>query len=83
MSPVYNPGDFAFVEPSTPVEAGDDVLVRLTTGETMLKRLRSCHNGIQLESYNESGTLFFAPEEVSWMYYVAHPVRRKKIKTRF
>ncbi len=83
MSPVYNPGDFAFVEPSTPVEAGDDVLVRLTTGETMLKRLRSCHNGIQLESYNEPGTLFFAPEEVSWMYYVAHPVRRKKIKTRF
>ncbi len=83
MSPVYNPGDFAFVEPSTEVEAGDDVLVRLTTGETMLKRLRSSHNGFQLESYNEPGTLFFKPEEVSWVYYVAHPVRRKKIKTRF
>ncbi|WP_367394544.1 S24 family peptidase [Cupriavidus sp. Agwp_2] len=83
MSPVYNPGDFAFVEPSTEVEAGDDVMVRLTSGETMLKRLRSMHNGVQLESYNEPGTLFFKPEEVSWIYYVAHPVRRKKIKTRF
>lgn len=83
MSPVYNPGDYAFVEPSTEVEPGDDVLVRLGSGETMLKRLRSSHNGIQLESYNESGTLFFRPDEVTWMYYVAHPVRRKKIKTRF
>lgn len=83
MSPVYNPGDFAFVEPSTQVEAGDDVLVRLTSGETILKRLRSAHNGVQLESYNEPGTLFFSPDQVSWMYYVAHPVRRKKIKTRF
>lgn len=83
MSPVYNPGDYAFVEPSTQVDAGDEVLVRLTTGETMLKLLRSSHNGIQLASYNEPEVFFFKPEDISWMYYVAHPVRRKKIKTRF
>jgi phage repressor protein C with HTH and peptisase S24 domain len=83
MAPVYNPGDFAFVEPGTEVELGDDVLVRLSTGETMLKQLRSLRNGVQLGSYGEPGTLFFKPEEITWMYYVAHPVRRKKIKTRF
>jgi phage repressor protein C with HTH and peptisase S24 domain len=83
MAPVYNPGDFAFVEPGTEVELGDDVLVRLTAGGTMLKQLRSLRNGVQLGSYNEPGTLFFKPEEIAWMYYVAHPVRRKKIKTRF
>lgn len=84
MVPVYNPGDFAFVEPSTEVDLGDDVLVRLNTGETMLKQLRVRRdNGIQLGSYGEPGTLYFKPDEITWMYYVAHPVRRKKIKTRF
>ncbi|AGW94628.1 hypothetical protein N234_31760 [Ralstonia pickettii DTP0602] len=83
MAPVYNPGDFAFVEPGTEVELGDDVLVRLGTGETILKRLQSLRNGVQLGSYSEPGILFFKPEEITWMYYVAHPVRRKKIKTRF
>ena len=84
MVPVYNPGDFAFVEPGTEIDLGDDVLVRLKTGETMLKRLLVRRpDGIQLGSYGEPGTLYFKPEEITWMYYVAHPVRRKKIKTRF
>lgn len=84
MAPVYNPGDFAFVEPGTEIDLGDDVLVRLQTGETMLKRLLVRRSeGIQLGSHSEPGTLFFKPEEITWMYYVAHPVRRKKIKTRF
>jgi len=84
MAPVYNPGDFAFVEPGVEVDLGDDVLVRLATGETMLKRLLVRRDdGIQLGSYGEPGTLFFRPDEITWMYYVAHPVRRKKIKTRF
>lgn len=84
MVPVYNPGDFAFVEPETEIDLGDDVLVRLNTGETMLKRLLVRRpDGIQLGSYGEPGTLYFRPDEITWMYYVAHPVRRKKIKTRF
>ncbi|WP_171518235.1 helix-turn-helix transcriptional regulator [Cupriavidus necator] len=84
MAPVYNPGDFAFVEPGTEVDLGDDVLVRLATGETMLKRLLVRRGeGVQLGSYGEPGTLFFKPEEITWIYYVAHPVRRKKIKSRF
>lgn len=82
MVPKFNPGDYAFVEPATSVEIEDDVLVRLTTGETMLKRLISRRGGIQLASYNEPGTMLFAPEEIAWMYYVAHYVPARKIKTR-
>jgi len=82
MVPKFNPGDFAFVEPGTPAEIEDDVLVRLVTGETMLKRLISRRGGIQLASYNEPGTMLFAPEEIAWMYYVAHYIPARKIKDR-
>lgn len=82
MVPKFNPGDFAFVEPETPVEVEDDVLVRLTTGETLLKRLISRRGGVQLGSYNEPGTMLFAPEEITWMYYVAHYIPARKIKNR-
>jgi phage repressor protein C with HTH and peptisase S24 domain len=85
MVPKFNPGDFVFVEPGTPPEAGDDVLVRLVTGQTLIKVLRSTRNGImELHSYNhlEQGPLFFKVEEISWMYYIAHYVQARKIKTR-
>jgi phage repressor protein C with HTH and peptisase S24 domain len=82
MVPKFNPGDFAFVEPGTAPEIEDDVLVRLNTGETMLKRLISRRGGIQLASYNEPGTLLYQPEEITWMYYVAHYVPARKIKHR-
>jgi transcriptional regulator with XRE-family HTH domain len=85
MVPRFNPGEFAFVEPGTDPEPGDDVLVRLTTGETLIKKLNSKRGGIlELYSYNEreQGVLFYKPEEISWMYYIAHPVPARKIKTR-
>jgi phage repressor protein C with HTH and peptisase S24 domain len=82
MSPRYNPGEFALVEPATEPELEDDVLVRLATGETMLKRLISRRGGITLASYNEPGTLLFKESEISWLYYVAHPVPARKIKQR-
>lgn len=82
MAPRYNPGEFALVEPSTDPELEDDVLVRLETGETMLKRLVSRRGGIQLASYNEPGSMLFKPEEITWIYYVAHPVPARKIRQR-
>lgn len=85
MSPRFNPGEFAFVEPGTEVEVGDDVLVRLTGGETMIKKLTSRRGGtIELYSYNEreQGSLFFKADNISWMYYIAHPVPSRKIKSR-
>ncbi|MGU7784913.1 XRE family transcriptional regulator [Burkholderia sp. PU8-34] len=82
MVPRFNPGEFAFVEPGTEPELEDDVLVRLESGETMIKKLISRRGGIQLASYNEPGSMLFKPEEITWMYYIAHPVPARKIKTR-
>lgn len=82
MIPKYTPGDFALVEPNTAPDLEDDVLVRLKTGETMIKRLVSRRGGVSLSSYNDSVVLFFKAEDVDWMYYVPYPVPRKKIKSR-
>lgn len=82
MVPRYNPGEFALVEPATEPELEDDVLVRLTTGETMLKRLLARRGGIRLGSYAVQDVQTYRPEEISWMYYVAHPVPARKIKNR-
>ncbi|WP_175017140.1 S24 family peptidase [Burkholderia aenigmatica] len=82
MAPRFNPGEFALVEPGTEPEIEDDVLVRLATGETMLKRLLSRRGGIRLGSYAELTTYTYQPDEISWMYYVAHPVPARKIKIR-
>ncbi len=82
MVPRYNPGEFALVEPETEPELEDDVLVRLSSGETMLKRLLARRGGIRLGSYNTQDTQTYQPEEITWMYYVAHPVPARKIKSR-
>ncbi|HDR9159697.1 TPA: helix-turn-helix transcriptional regulator [Burkholderia vietnamiensis] len=85
MSPKYEPGEFALVEPSTMPDVGEDVLVRLTDGRTMLKRLyRRVGDLIVLKSLNpfKPEEFSFPPVEVSWMYYVAHPVPARKIKMR-
>lgn len=82
MVPRYNPGEFALVEPGTEPELEDDVLVRLNTGETMIKRLLSRRQGIRLGSYNDPEVFTFETEAITWMYYIAHPVPARKIKTR-
>ncbi|WP_186155027.1 XRE family transcriptional regulator [Burkholderia gladioli] len=83
MAPRFNPGEFALIEPATEPDIEDDVLVRLASGVTILKRLLSRRGGmIRLGSYAEAETHTFAPEEISWMYYVAHPVPPRKIKIR-
>jgi phage repressor protein C with HTH and peptisase S24 domain len=82
MSPRFNAGEYALVEPGTEPEIEDDVLVRLVTGETMLKRLLSRRGGYRFGSYSDSAILTYTPEEVTWMYYVAHPIPARKVKTR-
>lgn len=48
MIPRYNPGEFALVEPGTTPDIEDDVLVRLATGQTILKRLLSMKSRMAL-----------------------------------
>lgn len=82
MVPRFNPGEFALVEPGTEPELEDDVLVRLASGETMIKRLLSRRHGVRLGSYNDPAVLTYERDQISWMYYIAHPVPARKIKAR-
>jgi phage repressor protein C with HTH and peptisase S24 domain len=82
MYPKYVQGDYALVEPGTDPELEDDVLIKLESGEVMLKRLMSRRGGIHLASYNDQQTLTYLQEAIVWMYYVAHPIPARRIKSR-
>lgn len=82
MIPKYYNGGFALVEPSTEPEIEDDVLIKLKTGQVMLKKLISRRGGIVLSSYNDPVIHTFELEDIVWMYYVAYPVPARKIKSR-
>lgn len=80
MIPRYQPGEYALIEPATQPDIEDDVLVRLATGETMIKRLLSRRSGIRLGSYNTTEVMTYREEEIVWIYYVSHPIPARKIK---
>jgi hypothetical protein len=83
MYPKFSKGDYALVEPNTPVDLEDDVLVKSTAEGPVLKRLLSRRGGmIRLGSYNRQDVITIPEEEIVWMYYVAFPVPAKKIKNR-
>jgi phage repressor protein C with HTH and peptisase S24 domain len=82
MAPRYQQGEFCLVQPNTVPEIEDDVLVRLVTGETMLKRLLGVRGGLRLGSYNDDEIFTFADNEVLWCYYVVQPVPARNIKSR-
>lgn len=83
MAPRFNPGEYALVEPNTAPEIEDDVLVRFRNDGTSLKRLLSRRDGyVRLGSYAVAETITRKEDDIVWMYYVAHPVPRRKIKTR-
>lgn len=82
MVPRYMPGEFALVEPGTEPELEDDVLVRLQSGETMLKKLLGRRGHIRLGSYNNHEVLAYSESEITWMYYVAHPIPARRIQQR-
>lgn len=83
MIPKYTPGDYALVEPGTDPDIEDDVLVRLSNGQTMIKRLLSRRGDhFRFGSYNDPEVLSFEKSAVTWIYYVAYPVPARKIKMR-
>jgi transcriptional regulator with XRE-family HTH domain len=81
LSPRYQAGEYALVEPSVTPEIEDDVLVRLKSGSVLLRRLVSTRAGIKLGTYSSVETTTLAEDEISWMFYVSNPVPRRKIQT--
>lgn len=81
MSPRYQPNEFMIVEPSHPPDIEDDVLVRLKTGRTLLRKLASTPTSptILLSAYNDPAVLSIDQADISWMYAVAHPVPRRSV----
>lgn len=82
MIPKYHHGGYALVEPDTDPELEDDVLIKLNTGQVMLKKLISRRGGVVLASYGDPVIYTFTPDQIIWMYYVAYPVPARKIKNR-
>jgi len=84
MYPRFMPGEYVLVEPGTEPQIEGTVLIRLTSGKTMLKRLLSHRDGhVRLGSWNDPIIHTFRDDEVTWMHYVAHSVPPEKIKRRF
>lgn len=55
MQPRYRPGDYVIVEPNTPAENGDTVLVKLRDGRKLLKELLYRRDGaVTLGSINDN-----------------------------
>lgn len=80
MAPKYEPGGYALVLPSEPFESEDDVLVRLKSGETLLKKFVSRRGGVRLASYNPAHpTIMIDERDISWIYYVPHPMPGRMI----
>jgi transcriptional regulator with XRE-family HTH domain len=82
MVPRFMPGEFALVEPGMEPDLEDDVLVRLHSGEVLIRRLLSRRGGVRLGTYSNSDVQTFREDEIVWMYYVAHPIPARRIKHR-
>lgn len=82
MYPKFEAGNYALVEPGTEPELEDCVLVRLASGETLIKRLLSRRIGYKLGSFSDPAILEYEKAQVSWIYYIAHEVPRRRIKSR-
>lgn len=82
MAPRYMLGEYALVEPSVEPELEDDVLVLLSNGSVLLRRLVSRRGGIRLGSHVSSSVQMFREGEIAWMYYVAHPLPARRIRQR-
>jgi phage repressor protein C with HTH and peptisase S24 domain len=79
MVPRYNPGDEVIVSPSSDVEDGNGVFVKLRTGERLLKIARRAQGGWILESENRTyPARFVKKSEVETMHPIVwiRPARR-------
>lgn len=80
MEPRFRDGEYALVEPSAEADIKDDVLVRLKSGETLLKRLLGLAGGVRLGSYNSADILTYPFEDIVWIYHVSHALPARKVK---
>jgi len=82
MAPRVMAGEWLVIEPSQPIEPGDDVVVKTMAEEVMVKRMVSQRDGeIILASVNdEFERITVAAEDVVFIHFVGgfHPARKVK-----
>jgi hypothetical protein len=79
MLPRIKDGEFVVIEPSHPVEAGDEVLVRAIDGRVMVKTFLYARGGrTHLSSINENhAPIVIASERIERMHFVGAIVKSK------
>lgn len=82
MSPRYANGEFALIEPNTAPLAGDDVLIRLKSGEWLLRRLEKLGDRIQTIAFHDFAREQYKPDEIEHILHVAHPLPAKRLSAR-
>ena len=84
MSPRINAGEYVLVEPSIEAQPGDTVVVRMVSGEVMLKYFRADYGDeIALESHNHGFTLKTVKKaDIVFIHQVSGTLYRRKIKKR-
>jgi hypothetical protein len=70
MWPKFKQGEYAFIEPGRAPMPGDDVLVRMTTGETVLMQLLARDCDLIMTRYGDRQILRVKPHDVDWMLFV-------------
>lgn len=77
MRPRIRDGEFAIIEPSHPIEPGDDVLVKSKDGRVMIKTfLYKRDKKVHLISINEAHpSMSFMDDEIEKMHYVVATTR--------
>lgn len=84
MSPRVNEGDYVLVEPSIEAQPGDTVVVRMVSGEVVLKYFRADYGEeIALESHNHGFTMKTVRKaDIVFIHPVSGTLYRRKIKKR-
>ena len=83
MSPRMKPGEAILVEPNHSVQPGDEVVVRLNSGEVMVKELTYTRGSkIALDSVSDHERIVVDKKDVALMHYVAGVFRVGSIRQR-
>lgn len=77
MVPAHRPGSIAIVSPARRVQDGDEVYVRLASGECVVRLVYGVHGGYILQTYNPAyPARFVRPKEIRAMHVILYSRRR-------
>ena len=77
MVPAHRPNTILIVSPGCRVQEGDEVYVRLVSGECLVRLAHAVQGGYMLQSYNHAyAARFVKPREIQAMHVILYSRRR-------